>query len=391
MISAAGSPSGRPYDAEVAADLTLAYLADPNSVHTRRWIGFFAERGHEVHLLVAADEEIHAGLPERVAVHRYRQFAPRRLPFVSSLQGRGPLRALLRATRPDVLHAHRLTRHGWQARLSGFHPYVVSPWGSDLYITPRESIRARAWARLTLAGADLVTVNSRHMGRAAIAAGARSDRVKLVRYGVDLARFAPGRADPELRARLGLPPGRRLVFSPRAMQPLYRHDLAVSALTHLPDDVTLVMSGRNAAPGYAAALSEDIARRNLTERVRILPDIDEDDMIGLFRDATVVLSIPDSDAVPRTVLEAMACEQLVVTTDHPGIRELLEPVAPHLLVPAGDATAVTEALNAVLSLPAASRREMARRLRPVIAAHAEQVANMERMEAHYRLLRRRAR
>jgi hypothetical protein len=95
--------------------LRLAYLADPNSVHTRRWIGFFATRGHEVHLLVGTDDEVRPGLHDRVQVHRYRRFGRRRLPFISSLQGRRSLRGLLAKLGPDVLHAHFVSRYGWQA------------------------------------------------------------------------------------------------------------------------------------------------------------------------------------------------------------------------------------------------------------------------------------
>ena len=42
--------------------LRLAYLADPNSVHTQRWIGFFAARGHEVHLLIGTSDDVTASL-----------------------------------------------------------------------------------------------------------------------------------------------------------------------------------------------------------------------------------------------------------------------------------------------------------------------------------------
>ena len=181
-----------PYHAPVSRPLRLAYLADPNSVHTRRWLGFFAERGHDVHLLVGERDEVR-DLPDGITLHRYRRFGPRRLPLVSSLQGRGRLRVALRSIDPDVLHAHYLTRHGWQARLSGFHPYVASPWGSDLFVTPRESLRARIWAWLTLVGADLVTVVSDHMHDevARYGVAARPDRARPLRRGYGPIRTRP--------------------------------------------------------------------------------------------------------------------------------------------------------------------------------------------------------
>lgn len=31
--------------------MKICYLADANSIHTQRWVKYFAERGHDVHLI----------------------------------------------------------------------------------------------------------------------------------------------------------------------------------------------------------------------------------------------------------------------------------------------------------------------------------------------------
>lgn len=360
--------------------LRLAFLADPNSVHTHRWIGFFAARGHRVDLLIGTEDAVTATLPEGVRLHRYRRFGPRRLPFLSSLQGRRALRALLGDLRPDVLHAHYLSRYGWQARLSGFHPYVVTPWGSDLFVTPRRSLRARIWARWTLRGADLVTVVSEQMERAVLAAGARPDRVQRILFGVDTERFAPGAADA---GTAGVEPGQRVVFSPRAMRPLYRHDTIVQALAMLPEDVRLVMSGRAADPAYRRQIEAQASSLDLTDRIRIIDKIDDDQLLHLYRMASAVTSVPESDGLPSTVLEAMACGVPVVVSDLPGLRELIAPVAPDLIVSLGDPTLLAAALNRLLGLTPAERATLAGALRTRIVEVADQRVNMLRMEALY--------
>lgn len=360
--------------------LRLAFLADPNSVHTHRWIGFFASRGHRVDLLVGTEDAVSATLPEGVRLHRYRRFGPRRLPFLSSLQGRRALRALLAELRPDVLHAHYLSRYGWQARLSGFHPYVVTPWGSDLFVTPRRSLRARIWARWTLRGADLVTVVSAQMERAVLAAGARRDRVQRILFGVDIERFTPA---PVEAGAAGFEPGERIVFSPRAMRPLYRHDTIIQALAMLPHDVRLVMSGRGADPAYRRQIEGQASNLGLTERISIIDEIDDDRLIELYRLAAAVASVPESDGLPSTVLEAMACGTPVVVSDLPGPRELIEPVAPDLIVPLGGPTLLAAALNRALGLKPAERATLAAALRTRILEVGDQRVNMLRMEALY--------
>ena len=360
--------------------LRLAYLADPNSVHTRRWIGFFADRGHEVHLLVGIDDEVRPGLHDRVQVHRYRRFDRRRLPLLSSLQSRAALRALLARLRPDVLHAHYISRYGWQARLSGFHPYVVTPWGSDLFVTPpRRSNRARLWARWTLRSANLVTVMSTQMEEAVVAMGARRDRVRRVQFGVDTTRFTPAPT-----ARQGF--DRRFFFSPRALRPLYQHTTVLEAMAALPADIGLVMSGRNADPVYRSRLETQAATLGLTSRLTIIDEIDDDMMLTLYRTCMAVISVPRSDGLPVTVLEAMACGSPVVGSDLPAVRELLQPVSPRLIVPVGDAQGLADAMLAVLDMSPDERSMIGGGLRSRVVAEADQATNMVRMEGLYRQL-----
>ena len=377
-----GPDRADPYHARVSRPLRLAYLADPNSVHTRRWLAFFAERGHEIHLLVGEQDEVR-DLSEAIRLHRYQRFGRRRLPLVSSLQGRGRLRALLRSIDPDVLHAHYLTRHGWQARLSGFHPYVASPWGSDLFVTPQQSLRARIWARLTLAGADLVTVVSAQMGQVVAGYGVSPDRIERIHFGVDTDHFSP---EPSA-ARPRLVSGRRFILAPRAIRPIYRPDVVIDAFARLPSDLVLVMTTRNADPDALAGAQRRIDRHDLAARVVLADTIDDALMVELCRTAELIVSVPESDAIPISVLEAMSCARPVVASDLPGPRELLGPHAPELLVAVGDVAATADAMRRVIEMPDARRSSLGAALRADVVAIADRRRNMERMELLYLQLR----
>ena len=371
-----------PADGSRADHLSLAFLGDPNSVHTRRWLAFFAQRGHSVHLFVPTDEEIGPGLDPRIDVSVFPAYRGRRLPVVGPLQARHALRTLLRSTQPDVLHAHYLTRYGWWARASGFRPYVITPWGSDVLIVVQSNWRRRLWGWLALAGADLVTVHAAHVARAAMEAGAKPSRMRTVHFGVDTAAFAPGAARQDLRRRLRLN-GRRVIFSARRVAPLYLHETVIDALVRLPDDVVVLMGKRNADPSYLRVLEERIARSGVADRVRMVDEIADDEMADLYRLADVVVSVPWSDGVPATVLEAMACQRPVVATDLPGVRDFLAPVTPGLLVPVRDPVATADALDAALSLTPDEQARITRALREAVVERADYATSMASMESHY--------
>lgn len=351
-----------------------------------RWLEAFSARGHEVVLLVDSSEPqgpaVRLTPPSGVRVVAFRGYG-RRLRPPGALSARRSLGRALAAIEPDVVHAHAVSRYGWLARIAGRRPYVVTPWGSDLFISARKSPAHGLLARLTLAGASLVTVDSLTLAAAAVGFGARPDRVRLVAFGVDTRRFKPGPADERLR-REWRAEGRRVVFSPRSLRPVYRQDVAVRALTRLPEDVILVLCGHQASPEGEATLRRLAAELGVDDRIRWLPPIDHASMPAAYRASDVVLSIPASDSIPVTLWEAMASGRPVVASDLPDARWVLESVDPTALVAVGDVSATAEALETALTRGPAAADRLADRLRAIAVAEGDQATSMDNMELLYR-------
>jgi L-malate glycosyltransferase len=366
------------------APLRLAYLGNPNAVHLRRWLGYFADHGHEVHLLDGFGFEIAPGLNERIRVERYDARGRLRIPLAPTLHSRRALRRLLDRLQPDVVHAHYLRRYGYQAGIAGYHPYVISTWGSDVLLRSPTSWRGRWWDWLTLSRADLVTGVSDHMRAAAIRAGARPERVEIIQFGVDMQRFSPAAVPPETLARLGIG-DRPFVLSPRAIRPLYRHETVIGAFAQLPADYDLVMTGLGADPAYLARLRSQIAESGVTDRVTVLGEVPDEDLPALYRAARVVVSVPASDSFPISLLEAMACGTPIVAGDLPAVVSVLRDVSAESIVPSGDVAALATALRRALELGEVERARLVGVLRSSVA-YADYDTNMRHMEDLYRAL-----
>jgi len=80
------------------------------------------------------------------------------------------------------------------------------------------------------------------------------------------------------------------------------------------------------------------------------------DMPDVLAQATIVCLPSYREGLPKVLLEAAACGKPVVATNVPGCRDVLEPGVTGLLVPAHDATALAEALQALLADPALRER-----------------------------------
>ena len=132
--------------------MRICYLAWHGSVHTRRWAGWFAERGHEVHVVTCGDADARDldadgnPLPLRYRVHDLG--APRggKLGYLAKLWR---ARRTVAAIEPEVLHAHWLTSYGLLAlavrreRL----PLVVTAHGDDVLIAPRSNATSASAGR----------------------------------------------------------------------------------------------------------------------------------------------------------------------------------------------------------------------------------------------------
>jgi glycosyltransferase involved in cell wall biosynthesis len=364
--------------------LSLAFIANPGHVLVQRWITFFARRGHTVTVLEGFGNGEGAELDERIQVIRYDARGRIRLPFASALHARRVVRGILARLQPDVVHAHTARPYGWQAGLAGYHPYVVTTWGSDVLL-PLRGWRGRFWQHRTLSRADLVTVVSDYMGAAAVRNGAIADRVIEIQFGVDTRRYVAASVPRASLRRLAIDE-RPFVFSPRAIKPIYNHETILEAFGRLGTGYQLVMTSRNAEAAHLEWLRAEIARRGLADRVRLVGDAAEDDMLALYQAAAVVVSAPHSDAFPISLLEAMACGTPMVVGDLPGIRAVLEGVIPTAIVPTRDAEALAAALRRTLELPADERARLGASLRELAVRTADYEANMLRMEGFYREL-----
>ena len=365
------------------SSLRLAFLGDPSSVHLHRWLRTFVTRGHAVALLEPSPAAPAANpfeLPEGVE----------RLPIRSLpahlgrgvLAARADLRRHLDAWRPDVLHAHYARRPAWQAWLSGWRPYVVTVWGSDVLVTGPMTRVGRVATRLALRDAAIVTAASQRLASAAVALGARPERVRAAELGIDTGRFRPGPADDALRGALRLQ-GLRVILSPRMLAPLYRHEVVIEALAALPADVVVLSTAMLADPVERARLEAHASRLGVLERWRILPALDTAQMADLYRLADVNVSVPETDAMAQSVLEAMASGRPSVVSDLPDAREWLAELTPDWLVPVGDAKATAAALRDALSLSPSARDALGARLRQRVMDRADARRNMDMVEAWY--------
>ncbi len=363
--------------------MRICFISNPNAPHTIRWVNWFANAGHTVCLV--ADTPLERPLPgiEVYDLSKVFHFSLLRW-FIWAAW----LRRFLGRWKPDILHAHRVSAAGWLAASSGFHPLVVTPWGSDLYTHPQRSRLAKRLAHWVLGQADLVTADAVDLLQLALRFGAPEPALRLVEWGVDRSLFSPAPPDPALRSKIGLGSG-PVILSLRAVKQVYNLHVLVAAFAQVIEQVPgvqLLLRDYDADPAYRQEVLRLVKELRLEASVHWLGRVEPwEELAPVYNLADIAVSVPASDGTPVSVLEAMACGLPVIVSELPALREWIIPGQNGLLVPAGQPGPLAKALLSLLNQPQLIAR-FAEYNRLLIAQRADHQIEMAKMEAYYQSL-----
>lgn len=185
-------------------------------------------------------------------------------------------------------------------------------------------------------------------------------RLRVIRRGIDLARFDPDRVSAErmiqLSTRWRLPDGVPLILMPGRLSRWKGQAVLLEALTHLRDiDYRCVMVGSDQGrTGYRRELEALITTHGLDGRVSIMDECNDMPAAYMLSDVVVSAST-DPEGFGRVVGEAQAMGRPVVASDHGGAREQLIAERTGFLFPSGNAEALAAGLRKALSLTPAAR------------------------------------
>jgi glycosyltransferase involved in cell wall biosynthesis len=278
----------------------------------------------------------------------------------------------LRASPPDVIHAHNLhggyfdlralpelshiaplvlTLHDmWLMTGHVAHSFDCERWRTgcgdcpylDAYVALPRDRSAWNWRRkhalYEQSRLHVATPSEwlhERVGASMLAAGLAESRV--IPNGVDLERFSPG-SQAEARRLVGLPEDARvLLFAANSTKSNQFKDFAT-----LEGALGLVTGSIAVSVGEAG----ETRRTGESELRMVAPQAD---LVPWYRAADVYVHPAKADTFPTTVLEAMACGIPVVASDVGGIPEQVVEGETGRLVPIGDAKAMAGAIDGLLA------------------------------------------
>ncbi|HEX4508901.1 MAG TPA: glycosyltransferase [Burkholderiaceae bacterium] len=254
----------------------------------------------------------------------------------------GLLRALprftswLRGVDADWIHAHYLTSHGtlaWMARRLGVQAQLAgSAWGSDILVAPERSAAMRWATRHVLQDCAIATSDSQYM----------TERMKALGAG-DVLTFPFGlETMPPEPAKKVKEPYR--FFANRGLEPIYDPARVLRVFARVAaawPEARLAMANDGS---LRAGLQAEATSLGLAGRVEFLGRLDAPAQDAQYARARWYLSLPESDSVSVSVIEAMAWGCVPLLSDLPANRELVRDADNGLVLAQDDPEHLVEAL-----------------------------------------------
>lgn len=366
--------------------MKICFLADARSGHVYRWIKYFA-KSYEIDLVTLSytvEEEVF--VPEQeykdlgVRVHKISKKFPELL-FAPLT-----IRRLIKRIKPDIVHAHYATQYGFCAAFSNFHPYIMTIWGSDVLLEPKNNFLLKCLVKKALKDADVITCNGMNFFPAIKDLGGREEKIHIIHHGVDTTFFNPDTRDRQVYAHILPDLQNPIIIDVRGFRSVYNAETMIRAIPSVLEEfpeAKFIMVGE----GEDKKQSQDLAiSLGVSDAVFFVSWIPHEELPPFLSSADVYVStsLSDGGAVVST-LEAMASGLPVVVTDSGDHALWVNSGENGFVIPKKDSDALARKLVYLLQNDEI-RIQFGRRSRFIVEDKAEYNIQMGKMDRIYNSL-----
>lgn len=333
---------------QVSRCMKVLIISDAQSVHTQRWVSSLQEKGVEVLLYSIKPylDDFYSSRNIKCFFFDLFLYKRNRSGLKGALkchfQAVKHLKQVLKEEKPDILHAHYATSYSLIAAMSGYHPLIVSIWGSDIYIFPKQLRINEFIVRYTLKKADRILSTSHVMAKEANKYTSKD--IDITPFGVDTNLFKRSVPPPKDKFIIG---------SVKTLSYKYGNEYLIRAFKEVvknnPNlDCYLELVGKGPDENKLKNLVSELGISNkvlFTGYIRhdILPKVYDRFSIACY------LSVSESFGV--SAIEAMACNCPVVTSNADGFTEVVEDGVSGIIVPRYDYHAAAKAIQTFIDDP----------------------------------------
>ena len=345
--------------------MRILFVAMPNSVHAARWINQISDRGWDIRLFSSTPAPIHPEL-RNITVYGVSASRPEGLDPSVRLRGVWPLRRglgrlshpifhrfvpwglarIIRWLKPHIVHSMEIQHAGYltlaaRAKLGGRFPtWVVSNWGSDIYLFGRLSEHHHK-IKAVLSACDYYDAECHRDVELAKKFGFKGEVLPVLPNtgGFDLQQARQLRQPGPTSARrlIALKGYQGWVY--RALVGLRGIELCADLLKEKGYRIAIYLTSPE------TKIAAELLAKSSGLPIDIIPRVPHQEMLRLHGRARVSIGLSISDALSISALEAMVMGSFPIQSNTSCLGELVQDGESGMLVHPEDPEAVAGALR----------------------------------------------
>jgi len=327
--------------------IKVLLLSDSHSEHTEKWALGLASRGIHIGLFSFNKSTYNwfDKVPNITLLHETDNTvnAKRNRTKFKYIQYVSDLKKAIREFQPDILHAHYATSYGLIGALSGFHPYIISVWGEDVYKFPNASGLHKSLLKYNLKKADEILSTSDVM---------RNETRKYTHKDIMVTPFG---VDTKIFCRKDVKKDKDTVYigTIKAIEDKYGIKYIIEAAKLLQQRIRnkklkVLLIGPGTKTDYYKNMIRSEGLEGVVEITGRVPFTEVSNYHNLL-DVFLNVSIDDSESFGVAVVEALACETPVVVTDVGGLKEVVDHGEYGIVVKKKNAEEIADAVEKIIN------------------------------------------
>lgn len=244
--------------------------------------------------------------------------------------------------KPDIIHGNFVQTTGFYSALSGFHPFLLMAWGSDILVHPKKSRILKFIAKYSISKADAITCDCEEVKREIInLANYPAEKIITFPVGIDHKLFNPDIVSSDIKSKLGLD-NKKIIISNRNFFEVYGIEFLLYSLPKVIEkipDIRILLIGTGP---LQKKHMETIENLGINEYIKVLGSIPNNEMAEYLNISDVYVTTSLSDGTSLSLLEAMACGLPIIATDVPANLEWIVDSYNGFVVPRRDPEELAE-------------------------------------------------
>ena len=326
--------------------MRLLLLSNPNSVHTIKWAKSLADNGVDIIIFGLNDfivnDYVNYSNIEVLTLNESLSRKEGSMSKLKYLKALPAIKRIIKEFKPDIIHAHYATSYGLLGALSGFSPFVISVWGSDVFSFPKKSFLHRAMLKFNLEKADKILSTSHIMAKET--ALYTNKNIEVTPFGIDMEQFKPMTIKSLFDKKY------IVIGTVKSLEKEYGIEYLIKAFKILSDKykelpLKLLIVGGGSLDLKLKQLTKSL---NIEGQTIFTGKVPFEDVSKYHNMLSVSVFLSNSESFGVSIIEASSCAKSVVVSNVGGLPEVVEDGVSGFIVPPMDPETTVTAIEKLI-------------------------------------------